>query len=271
MLAGLGVAGVATARGLAGVAGLGLLPLAGCASRRLGGMGLQPGEDDIDPGGESIALLSIELSRSDENLVRALLPGVVSIDRLGAEAKSWWNYQLDAGAGRYDPALKRSVHLVSLWLEPGRYRLMGFSGLIASQRPPGNFFVPVLADFTLDAGSIVYLGRVRARLRPRSGTEFRAGPRMPLRDQAAAGLSTGSFDVSVVDSSADDLPEFRRLYPGLAQPAGRLIRTALLPAFDRATAQQWWESISDADDRRADTAAAAVPSPAPASTPTPTR
>lgn len=85
---------------------------------------------------------------------------------------------------------------------------------------------------------VFYLGQVNAVVRERQGNEFRAGPPIPLIDQAVIGASGGTFDIEIVDAQARDEALFRERFPALKDAT---IRKAMLPGFDRARAQKWWE------------------------------
>jgi hypothetical protein len=76
-------------------------------------------------------------------------------------------------------------------------------------------------------------------VRERQENEFKAGPSIPLIDQAVAGASTGTFDIKISDNFVKDEAIFRSKFPALV---GVPIRKSILPAFDRANAQKWWEA-----------------------------
>jgi hypothetical protein len=61
---------------------------------------------------------------------------------------------------------------------------------------------------------------------------------LPLIDQAITGMSNNTWDVKVEDMSAKDLALFRDNYPALRPVT---VETTLLPPFDRAAAQRWWD------------------------------
>lgn len=86
---------------------------------------------------------------------------------------------------------------------------------------------------------VYYLGHVSAVVRERQGEEFKAGPTIPVVDQAVVGASGGTFDVVIGDQFERDETLFRAKFPALN---GVKIQKTLLPAFDRARAQAWWEA-----------------------------
>jgi hypothetical protein len=79
------------------------------------------------------------------------------------------------------------------------------------------------------------VGHVWATVRERQDNEFKAGPVVPLIDQAVAGASGGTFDVETTDEFATDEAAFRSKFPALA---GVEMAKAILPGFDRNKAQQ---------------------------------
>lgn len=103
----------------------------------------------------------------------------------------------------------------------------------------GFFFTPLHSSFEAKEPGVFYLGHVNATVRERQGNEFKAGPSVPLIDQAVAGASGGTFDVEITDQWSTDEAAFLSKFPVLT---GISVQKALLPAFDRTKAQQWWEA-----------------------------
>jgi len=102
----------------------------------------------------------------------------------------------------------------------------------------GSFFTPLHTPLESKSPGVFYLGHVSAVVRERQGSEFRAGPAIPLIDQGVVGASGGTFDIAIVDGLASDEPQFRSRFPALN---GATVQKAILPPFDRAKAQKWWE------------------------------
>jgi len=86
---------------------------------------------------------------------------------------------------------------------------------------------------------VFYIGHVEATIRERQGNEFKAGPTVPLLDQAVAGASGGTFDIEISDQWDKDGPQFLAKFPTLSAVT---VQKNILPPFDRAKAQQWWEA-----------------------------
>ncbi|MGZ3238217.1 MAG: hypothetical protein ACXU8A_12670, partial [Burkholderiaceae bacterium] len=103
----------------------------------------------------------------------------------------------------------------------------------------GSFFAPLHENLDATGPGVFYLGHVNAVVRARNGEEFKAGPAIPLIDQGVIGASGGSFDIEISDEWAKDESAFRTKFPALS---GVTIQKAILPPFDRAKAQKWWEA-----------------------------
>lgn len=214
--------------------------LAGCAT--VNPMAVDKKTVAIDTREKSVVLLAIDVSR-DDNSRYVPKPFVVHIEKPGSSKKTdRQNFKL-----REEDKLQLengdSVYLVRMALVPGEYRLMAVTGNANAFPFNGIFQVPMLLDFKVSPSAISYMGQVTAKLRPRVGEEFRAGPVIPLLDQSVTGVSGGTFDVSVTDAP-EKLSLFRTTYKALANSH---IETETLPAFDRAAAQRWWAGAQDAD------------------------
>lgn len=147
---------------------------------------------------------------------------------------------LPASAAAAASAPAGGTWLVRLALGPGRYTLRSLAALGRAFPAIAHFSVPLHAPLQVAAGGGVhYLGAIDATVRERVGDEFRAGPVIPLLDQALAGASGGTFDVVFSDRYDSDLVLFRQTFAALGkQPVSR----AVLPPFDRARAQAWWQA-----------------------------
>jgi hypothetical protein len=100
----------------------------------------------------------------------------------------------------------------------------------------GTFGAPVFMPFELSSGSIVYLGRIEATIRARrSDNELRAGPLVPLIDQAVSGLSGGTFEIPISDNYEGDVQAFGEKYPACA---GLTMERAVLLAWSRPTEER---------------------------------
>nr|WP_198983603.1 hypothetical protein [Herbaspirillum sp. ASV7] len=131
-----------------------------------------------------------------------------------------------------------NTYLLRMELPPGQYKLVGMRCLNATFPVVTNYMVPIHATLNASKPGTVYLGHVEAVLRERQGNEFRAGPPVPLIDQAVGGASGGTFDVVFSDRWEEDAKLFITRFPAIKQVQ---VASMPLPPFDRAYAQKWWE------------------------------
>ena len=85
-----------------------------------------------------------------------------------------------------------------------------------------------------------YIGHVQAVVRERKDGEERAGPVIPLIDQAVVGASGGTFDVTISDAWATDEALFKSTFPALARVS---IEKKLLVPHDPAKVKSRWEAL----------------------------
>lgn len=130
-----------------------------------------------------------------------------------------------------------NTYLLRMEVDPGDYTLRGLTSMSQSFPLIGSFFTPIHAEVKTVAPGVYYIGHVEATVRERKGDEFKAGPSLPLIDQALVGASTGTFDVTISDRWSQDENEFRARFPALKSTE---ITKSILPAFDRKKAQDWW-------------------------------
>ncbi|WP_157778443.1 hypothetical protein [Massilia violaceinigra] len=147
------------------------------------------------------------------------------------------NYTMDALAKAETDTPAGSTYYLRMELDKGEYVIRGITGMSSSFPIHGMFFTPIHAKLVPTTPGIFYLGHVEAVARKRNENEFKAGPSIPLIDQAIAGASTSTFDITISDQWASDEASFKSRFPVLN---GTTIQKSILPAFDREFAQQWW-------------------------------
>jgi len=130
------------------------------------------------------------------------------------------------------------VYLARVALTPGSYELVRVFGDANGFPFHGWFDVPLNSPLTVTPNTVTYIGRVNAKLRPRQENEFRAGPVLPLVDQAVTGISSSTWDIAIDNQAEKDLAHFRNSFPALAAIT---IAVEPLPSFDREKAQKAWE------------------------------
>lgn len=148
-------------------------------------------------------------------------------------------FMLDRKATLETDAEAGNTYLVRMELENGDYVIRGLTGQSGKFPVRGNFFAPLHADLKSTGTGVFYLGHVAATVRERKEGEFRAGPLIPAIDQAVTGFADGTFDIEITDQSDKDEPILKTLFPALSSAT---IQKNVLPSFDRAKAQQWWEA-----------------------------
>ncbi len=88
----------------------------------------------------------------------------------------------------------------------------------------------------LKPNKIVYLGRIEAVIRERKNDgELRAGPVVPLLDQAVTGFAGGTFDINVYDNYDKDIALFKQIYPLLNKYT---VEKAVLPQWKKPTEEE---------------------------------
>jgi hypothetical protein len=204
----------------------------------------------IDTKDKSIVLMTIDVSRSDGSRF-VPEPFVVRLEKPGAQSKEdRQNFRFAKGTDSL-PDNGHELYLVRMALVAGEYKLIDVTGMASAFPINSMFNVPLIADLKVKPNSVTYVGRVTAKLRERVGNEFRAGPLVPLLDQAVAGMSGGTWDVSLDNLAEKDIALFRAAYPVLNNVP---IDTVALPPFDRAAAQRWWDADGKPSERPADQA-----------------
>ena len=230
--------------------------LGGCAT--VNHMAFDKKANKVDVASKSVVLMTVDVYRPEKSRFEPI-PFVVNVEKPNAQSKvDRQNFVLDKNQDAIQTEDGHRLFLVRMALEPGPYKLMAVTGMARAFPINGFFQVPLVTDFNVQPQSVVYVGRVTAVLRSREGGEFRAGPVIPLIDQAIAGMSNSTWDVMIADRSDNDLAVFKQSYPALNSAS---IVKAPLPPFDRAAAQRWWDNNTpkDKDADKAKAADAAEP------------
>jgi hypothetical protein len=131
-----------------------------------------------------------------------------------------------------------TTYLVRFTTDSIPQTVRGFNSMASAFPIHGFYFVPLHANVSQADNGVYYLGAIKGVIRERKDNEFRAGPAIPLIDQAIAGASTGTFEIEISDSFATDIEMFRKAFPMLKDVD---VKKAILPKWDRAKAQVFWE------------------------------
>lgn len=211
----------------------------GCATRTP--MAFESDTERLTPESKPVFLMTATLKNTYHTSFQPKLL-VVNVEKPDAkEAADRLNFIMDAKARSQETNSPDvgSTYLLRMALAPGQYEIRGMTSRTLTFPILGSFFTPMHSPLRSGGPGVYYLGHVEATVRERQGNEFRAGPPIPLVDQAAAGASGGTFDVEISDRFAVDEAMFRAAFPALQ---GVQIQKAVLPPFDRAAAQRWWEA-----------------------------
>jgi len=208
--------------------------IAGCATPVK--TGLTRNAEKIELNNESLVILTAELSNEYKTRYQPAANGLI-LETLGAEKVDSLLFQADKDS--VVPNVKNNTYVFRGLVKPGKYVVRGITGM--SQHFPivANFFVPLHCEITIESGKVIDLGKVVAKVRERTGNEFKAGASIPLIDQAVAGFSGGTFDVQITAESEEDIQRLKSLFPVLR---GTTIVAMTMPAFNRDKAQKWWET-----------------------------
>lgn len=212
--------------------------LSGCATRTK--MALGNDAESLTEVSKPILLMSVTLKNAYKTSHQPKLL-VVNVEKPDAkDASDRLNFTMDekAGVESEKPEVGNNYFL-RLEVNPGTYKILGLTSTSKAFLINGFFFTPLHSEVVVTKPGVFYLGHVNATVRERTSDEFKAGPSIPLLDQAVVGASGGTFDVSVSDEFSTDEALFRSRFPALK---GIAITKAVLPPFDRANAQAWWQA-----------------------------
>lgn len=209
---------------------------AGCATRTP--MSFADDEEKLTDKSKPVLLMSATIKNTYKSHQPRLQ--VVHVEKPGAaNASDRLNFVMDGkGRDESNDASMGSRYLIRMELDPGQYEIRGMSSMVHSFPIISSFFTPMHSALDVEGAGVIYIGHVEATVRERQGDEFRAGPVIPLLDQALSGASGGTFDVTISDAFAGDEALFRDRFPALKDVP---IAKRILAPFDKAKAQAWWE------------------------------
>ncbi|MDR6391563.1 hypothetical protein [Paraburkholderia phenoliruptrix] len=211
----------------------GTLLTTGCAT--VAPMSPTTAMSSVDTTKNSYALMTVTLRNAYHTSYQPS-PIVVHMERGAADSRSdRLNFKFDDQATTTSDA--GNHYFVRLPLAPGKYVMRGITGQSGIFPFHGMFFTPLHETVEIKPNSIVYLGHIDATVVERKDGELRAGPVIPLIDQAATGFSGGTWDISVSDQFDHDVTEFKKDFPALSNAS---IERDILPAWDKQKATEWW-------------------------------
>lgn len=210
--------------------------LAGCALPPLMPLAESDPKADTDP---PLYLMSVVVKNTFKERWQPRILNVVLTKKTAAGTTENRVYRMD-DKGTIATKIEggSTTYLVRLRAGDSFTSLTGMNAIASAFPVNGFYFVPLHASLENDGPGIYYLGSVQAAIRERKENEFRAGPVLPLIDQAVAGASTGTFDITILDQYDKDLELFRSAFPALT---GASVVKKLLSPWDRTKAQLEWE------------------------------
>jgi hypothetical protein len=214
--------------------------MSGCAT--VHEMGVNKATTSLDLKGKALLLMSLQVANGYKPDYQPTV-NVVYFETGAADSKEKrHNFKPDLEGTIVNSEGAR--YLLRMELEPGKYVLRGAGCMYRSFMLLGSCFMPIHADVEAKADTITYLGSAHGVTRERGEGEFRAGPMIPLIDQAVTGFSRSTFDVELSDNREEDLKAYRLLFPALSTAD---IQFNILPPFDRPRAQVWWETDGNSE------------------------
>ena len=201
----------------------------GCSTRNQ--MALKDKSQRIEASQDALAILMLTTT-NEVKPTWSPIPLKISVDSQQANGATK-RLEFSMGPQWNEIKAQSGVYIISLKLPPGEYLLREIKGVSEKSMAlvSGRFTIPLYAKCKLNPGQIVYLGRINAVNRKRiNEQELRAGPLLPLIDQASTGYSGGTFDIEFIDKYEDDMILLKRKFPLLE---GRTIEKTILPQWTR--------------------------------------
>jgi hypothetical protein len=187
--------------------------LGGCATMKP--PALSPKTNTIDVSKESIALLTVKIANEYKT---GYQPNIKYIFVWSDVEKDREKFSFSVDEKNKEVENSFNEYLISFQLPPGKYKLRELFAQSGIFPVIGTFSVPVYSSFSIEPHKIIYLGHIEATIKERTDDKMlRAGPVIPLLDQAVTGASGGTFVVTIIDLFEDDMKLFQQKYPYLAQ------------------------------------------------------
>lgn len=204
-----------------------LLGLSGCMTVKE--MPLRSDVTQLDMKTESIVLFSARIMNDVYHRYQPKIITAVIVPEGAKEYSQWLSFKPQAPYAESDIGVKE--YLLSANLAPGKYKIKEIRCMASAFPFNGLCELPMNAEVKIDQpGQMLYLGHVNATIRERKENEMRAGPVIPLIDQAATGMSGGSFDVVFEDRYETDTERYRKTYSAIQNSS---IQKAVFPAWVR--------------------------------------
>jgi hypothetical protein len=192
-------------------------------------MPLRTDAAQVEMKNDTMLLFSARIVNKVAPLFQPKIITAIVIPEGAKDYAQWLSFRPQGPYAESDTGIKD--YLLSVNLAPGKYTIHGMRGLASAFPFHGMCELPLNAAINIDqSGQVLYLGHINATIRERKDDEVRAGSLFPLLDQAASGMSGGTFDVSIEDRFDVDTERYRKTYASIRTAN---IRKAILPAWVR--------------------------------------
>lgn len=213
----------------------------GCAT--VNKMALNEEQKELDLSERSIVILSFRMENKHKPSFQPT-PRVIYFEEPNAENKEQrQNFILDKKAQLATSS--GNYYVVNAALPPGKQILAGISGYFYNLLISASTYMVLQSDLDVPPASVIYVGRITGEIRHRGDDDPPAGPGIPLIDQAVAGYSTGTFDITVTDAYDEDVAYIRSRYPALNSVK---IQKRLLPPVDIEKTKSFWKQLQGDSD-----------------------
>lgn len=205
--------------------------LTGCSTTK---MAFENDTDTITSVKHPVFLMSVTLKNTFMPLYQ---PKLLYVPVKRTDQKGSYKFKIDEKAKmEFDTPESGNSYLLRMELENGEYVIRTFSGYSGVFPISGRFNALLNVQTKSEGSGIFYLGHVSATVREGKGDERRAGPVIPLIDQAVTGFSGGTFDIEITDQFDKDESLFKSRFPALSDVT---IKKAILPKFDKGKAENY--------------------------------
>lgn len=204
--------------------------LGGCATIKPSA--LNQGIQSINISQESIALLSIKVSNKYKPSYQPKIMYVFVWEN-GKDDNKKYSFKVEDPYKEIEN--EYNEYLISFQLKSGKYKLRELFAQSGIFPVRGTFSMPIYSVFEIEANKIIYLGHIEASIKEKTkNDELRAGPVIPLIDQAVTGASGGTFVIEITDLFKNDIDLFKKQYPYLSSYN---IENRTLPQWKKPTEQ----------------------------------
>jgi len=184
--------------------------MSGCASIK--NAPLSNNVSAIDTTNESIGFMTVKISNNKNTSYQPEIKHAFIWDeKNGAADRERYSFKVNEAYKSVDDEFNEYV--ISFQLKPGDYvirELFAQSGLFPFI---GTFAVPLYSNISVPANKTIYLGHVDANVVDREDDSLlRAGPVIPLIDQAMTGASGGTFVINIEDRFESDTKLIQDMY-----------------------------------------------------------